>query len=486
MADTLRMEASAFQRPVVAPRRRLPRLQRSDTSLAARVRAGDERAFEELYDRHAASLLAFCRHLLGSPEESEDALQHTFISAHRALERDGAPEHVKPWLYTIARNRCLSLLRARRDEVAFDEDGAPVVSTRGLASEVEERADLRALVGDLGRLPDDQRAALVLFELGGHSQDDIAAILGVRRQKVKAIVFQAREALIGWRTARETPCADVREQLSTLHGSALRRAPLRRHVELCAGCREFEEQVRHQRACLAVVLPIAPAAGLKSAVMSSALGGSAAATTTAATSGTGALSGAAVAKAVTAKALAVIALAGSAGYVTVEQPSHAPARRAPGTRHTAQAAGGTAVAQTAATLRPVTARTLQAKPLVDGQGKARTRGHARKRSPSAHATTSHVKRAHDANGPAGATKLKTGKRTETRTRSAPQSKASRRGESARIPAARGPQRDKARGTTPRPDAASRSSRAAPLTATEPRKATPTVVSDSAPARKQLK
>ncbi|MDP9344227.1 MAG: sigma-70 family RNA polymerase sigma factor, partial [Actinomycetota bacterium] len=274
------MEASAFQRPVAARRPRPPGLQRSDATLAGRVRAGDVRAFEELYDRHAAPLLAFCRHLLGSREGAEDALQHTFLSAHRALERDGAPEHVRAWLYTIARNRCLSVLRARRDDVALDEDGAPVVSTRGLASEVEERAELRALVGDLGRLPAEQRAALVLFEFGDHSHDEIAEIIGVRREKVKALVFQAREALIGWRAARETPCADVREQLSTLRGSALRRAPLRRHVELCSGCREFDEQVRRQRACLAVVLPVVPAAGLKSAVMSSVLGGGTAAAAT--------------------------------------------------------------------------------------------------------------------------------------------------------------------------------------------------------------
>src|SRR6188472_2418498 len=242
MADTLRMEASAFQRPVAAPRRRLPRLQRSDAALAARVRGGDERAFEELYDRHAAPLLAFCRHLLGSREESEDALQQTFLSAHRSLERDGAPEHVKAWLYTIARNRCLSVLRARRDEVALDDDGGPVISTRGLAAEVEERADLRALVGDLGRLPDDQRAALVLFELGDHSQDDIAEILGVRREKVKALVFQAREALASWRRARETPCTEIREQLATLRGAALKRATLRRHVARCESCRDFETE----------------------------------------------------------------------------------------------------------------------------------------------------------------------------------------------------------------------------------------------------
>src|SRR6059058_5902586 len=125
MSHNRRMEASAFQRPLPVARARMPRIQRSDAGLAARVCAGDERAFEQLYDRHAASLLAFCRHLLGSPEEGEDALQHTFMAAHGALLRGDEPAHVKAWLFTIARNRCLSVLRARREQLDLDGDAAP-------------------------------------------------------------------------------------------------------------------------------------------------------------------------------------------------------------------------------------------------------------------------------------------------------------------------------------------------------------------------
>ena len=132
------------------------------------------------------------------------SVQHTFLAAYRCLRAGHEVVALKPWLYTVARNRCLSVVRARREEIAL-EDGAP--ATEGLAAEVDRRADLRMLVRDVQRLPPDQRAALVLFEVGDHSHQDIAAVLGVRREKVKALVFQAREALMGWRTARETPCA---------------------------------------------------------------------------------------------------------------------------------------------------------------------------------------------------------------------------------------------------------------------------------------
>jgi RNA polymerase sigma factor (sigma-70 family) len=183
----------------------------SDGALVARVRAGDDAAFEAIYDRYHRNLLAFCRHMLGSRDEAEDVLQHVFLAAYRGLRDDAGVVHLKPWLYTLARNRCLSVLRARRAEVSFDDDAT---ATEGLVAEVDRRAELRALVRDLQRLPAEQRAALVLFELGDQSHEEIAAVLGVRREKVKALVFQAREALMGWRAARAAPRGPVREQLS--------------------------------------------------------------------------------------------------------------------------------------------------------------------------------------------------------------------------------------------------------------------------------
>ena len=217
------MQASAL-----SPRslRLPPRLLRAapDERLVAALRRGDEKAFEAIYDRHHRALLGFCRHMLGSHEEAEDALQRVFVAAHRHLS-DGT-EHVnlKPWLYTIARNRCLSMLRARRETLALDDVREPSVDGLALADEVELGEDLKELLGDIARLPDDQRAALVLAELGDLSQQEIAAILDVRTDKVKALIFQAREALAGWRQARAVSCGEICEQLSTLKGSALRRA----------------------------------------------------------------------------------------------------------------------------------------------------------------------------------------------------------------------------------------------------------------------
>ncbi|HEY7623060.1 MAG TPA: sigma-70 family RNA polymerase sigma factor [Solirubrobacteraceae bacterium] len=287
---------------------------RSDEALVARVRAGDDRAFELIFDRYHRGLLAFCARMLGAREEAEDALQHTFMAAYRALRATGGEIRLRAWLYTIARNRCLSVLRARREQVAFDEMRG---ATNGLAADVDRRAELRGLLADLERLPEEQRAALVLFELGDHSHDEIAEILGVPREKVKALVFQAREALAGWRRARETPCAEIREQLATLRGAALKRATLRRHVARCESCREFEAEVRRQRSAIGALLPIAPTAGFKAAVLSSVLGGGAAAS---GAGGGAAVAGLGAAKGLAAKTMlcaAIAGSAGSAGYVAV-------------------------------------------------------------------------------------------------------------------------------------------------------------------------
>ena len=161
---------------------------RGDDHLVARVRAGDEGAFEVAYERHAASILSFCRHMLSDAQEAEDAVQQVFLSAHRDLLRDEREIRLKPWLYAIARNRCLSILRARRERA----DGDPELFTAGLADEVQHRADLRELVADLHDLPEDQRAALVLTEIGDLSHAEVAEVLGRGTANVKGLVFRAR------------------------------------------------------------------------------------------------------------------------------------------------------------------------------------------------------------------------------------------------------------------------------------------------------
>jgi RNA polymerase sigma factor (sigma-70 family) len=224
----------------------------SDERLVENVRAGSERAFEVIFERHHRGVLAFCRHMLGSPADAEDVVQHTFIAAYRDLVSTEKPIALRPWLYTIARNRCLSVLRARRERPS---DTLPDHGVDSLAAEVAVREDVRSILTDVARLPDDQRAALILAELGDMSHAEIARILGCPRDRVKALVFQARASLTADRAARETPCADIREQLATV-GGALRQTTLRRHVRACRGCSEFRLDLRARRGRLGLLMPV--------------------------------------------------------------------------------------------------------------------------------------------------------------------------------------------------------------------------------------
>ncbi len=206
-------------------------------------------------------------------------------------------------------------------------------------------------MGDLRRLPDDQRAALLLAELGELTHAEVARVIGVRPGKVKALVFQAREALAAASHARSLPCRSIREELSVATGAGLRRRHLRDHLTQCEGCREFSEQVRAQRAALAVVLPVVPSVGLHELVV-----GGAAATAAAGAAGAGALSaGSVAAKLLTIAAVGGAAVGGGALGMTELHPGRGD--------------------------RPAVARTAPPAPRVRRTERPRGRRHAERRRP---------------------------------------------------------------------------------------------------------
>jgi RNA polymerase sigma factor (sigma-70 family) len=318
--------------------RRLPTLTRPlarerargrDAELVQGAVGGDERCFEAIFQRHHPPLLSYCRHMLGSREEAEDALQQTFMRAHRALGAGNAPRELRPWLYAIARNRCLSTIAARR---ATDVLGGEEPALTGLTEEVQEREDLRELVRDIGGLPEEQRSALLLAELEDLDHRAIATVLGCPVSKVKALVHQARTTLIAQRDARATPCEEIRAQLSVARGGELRRGPLRRHLKLCEGCRDFRYAVELQRGSLAAILPVLPSAALAARILgpgalhaaagaggtaggagaaATGAGGGAAGTGAAGGIGAGAIVGGVAAKVAVVGALVVVATAGA-------------------------------------------------------------------------------------------------------------------------------------------------------------------------------
>lgn len=228
-----------------------------DARLVSAIHDGYDEAFEVFYARYHSDVLSFCRHMLGSREDAEDAVQQTFLATYRQVHASSPPTHPRAWLYTVARNRCLTTLRARR-ETSTDTLEPP---TEGLAEQVERRQELRELLRDVGRLPEDQRVALLLFELGALGQSEIAEAIGCRPNKVKALIYQARTTLTHRADARNARCAEIRQQLATLRGGTLNSRALKHHLEICEGCAEYRDEVRRQRARFGLILPVIPLAG---------------------------------------------------------------------------------------------------------------------------------------------------------------------------------------------------------------------------------
>jgi RNA polymerase sigma factor (sigma-70 family) len=256
------VEASALQAPaglgrfsVSTPLLRL----RSDDQLVALFRAGNEAAFGVIHDRYRQRLFAYTRQMLaGSRQDAEDALQDVFLRAYGALRVDDRPVTLRAWLYRVAHNRCIDQLRRVTPAPADVLDVSRTPLHDPLA-EAERREDLRRLVDDVRRLPEQQRSALLMRELEGLSYSELAGALGVTIPAVKSLLVRARIGLAEAVEARDAACGEVRADLASAHGRGVRSSGLaRRHMRDCPGCREYRHQLRHARRSFAALSPAAP------------------------------------------------------------------------------------------------------------------------------------------------------------------------------------------------------------------------------------
>jgi RNA polymerase sigma factor (sigma-70 family) len=284
------LEASALrQTPALAARSPLLRLQ-GDEKLVALIRRGNHGAFEALVDRYHSRLLAFCRHMLGSTEDAEDVLQEVFTAAFNAICADDRPINARPWLYRIARNRCLNHLRrpqhAGQDSMdVFERDGGATT-----ADTVHTREEFRQIVADVQELPESQRTALLLREIDALSYEQIAEAMDTTVPSVKSLLVRARVSLAEAAEARLLTCEEVRLELGQVaEGIARTSAPVRRHLRTCERCKVFKRELRNTGRALAAVYPVGGLVVIKKFVLAKlgAAGGGAAASGAAAGSAAG-------------------------------------------------------------------------------------------------------------------------------------------------------------------------------------------------------
>ncbi len=269
-----------------------------DEKLVALIRDGHDHAFDVLFDRYHSRLLAFCRHMLRSNEDAEDVLQEVFVKAHAAMLADDRAINVRPWLYRIARNRCLNHLRR---PVPEGQDSMDVMVGEGgvtTADRVQSREDFRALVADVQDLAETQRTALLLREIDALSYEEIAETMDTTVPAVKSLLVRARMSLAEATQSRQLTCGEVQLELAeAAEGLCKASGPVRHHVKRCDPCREFRGELRSNSKALAALAPLGPLALLHQLIVSKlgGIGGSGSAAGGSAASGGSAVTGASAA-----------------------------------------------------------------------------------------------------------------------------------------------------------------------------------------------
>src|SRR2546421_425203 len=162
-------------------------------SAAPEISAAERaRDFELLYRRYVQDVYRYALALLRNPADAEDVTQTTFMNAYRAYMRGEEPLKPQNWLIKIAHNAARTrYARASRrvKEVPLDDHVAQ------LAVPEEDKPDVREVLEALGRLPLNQRGALVMRELEGRTYAEIAETLGVSVAAVETLIFRARRSL---------------------------------------------------------------------------------------------------------------------------------------------------------------------------------------------------------------------------------------------------------------------------------------------------
>ena len=166
----------------------------ADLELAARCRAGDADAFEELYRQHARRLFSLVVRMVGSAQDAEDLVQEVFLQAHRTLAGFRGESTLGTWLYRLTMNHCLDHLRGRQAKMSratgsLDEDAVEPVAPAPMVPQAISRLDLERAID---ALPPGSRAAFLLHDVEGFEHREVADILGISEGTSKSQVHKAR------------------------------------------------------------------------------------------------------------------------------------------------------------------------------------------------------------------------------------------------------------------------------------------------------
>jgi RNA polymerase sigma-70 factor (ECF subfamily) len=189
---------------VLGPGAAAPESRQADQASLARAARGDERAFAELYDRHARLVFSLALRILQDRADAEDIVQEVFAQVWSQAGRyDGSRGSVAAWMLMLTRSRAIDRLRAKRSrpEAAGDAGAAEAVVDAAAAQDLEllSAEQVTRLQQALKDLPDAHRRALELAYYEGLTHVEVAARLaeplGTVKTRIRQAVMKLRESL---------------------------------------------------------------------------------------------------------------------------------------------------------------------------------------------------------------------------------------------------------------------------------------------------
>ena len=215
-----------------------------DSAIVASIVAGESRGLAAAYDRYADSLYKYCRTLLRDPARAADAVQDTFVVAASRLDGLRAPERLRAWLFTVARNECLRIGRAGKPWPAADETPAGSADL-GAPTGPAGLADLSELFDAAKNgLNPDEREVIELQLRAGLAAGEVADVLGVSTDYAHMLLSRGREQLetclgvLLVARADRSQCGELGAALRGWDGRLipLLRKRLDRHIRHCKTC----------------------------------------------------------------------------------------------------------------------------------------------------------------------------------------------------------------------------------------------------------
>ena len=169
-----------------------------DRALIEAMREGDEFAFVSLYNRYKEQVYGFCLKMLLNEERAADVMQDTFLRVYENRERLLNAGSFRSWLFTIARNQCLNVIRREKRQVSLEpkmHEEASLKASQKPSAPLEKSEQVALVNQCLAQLKPDYREVIILREYQNLSYKEIAAVTRSTLSAVKSRLFKARRKL---------------------------------------------------------------------------------------------------------------------------------------------------------------------------------------------------------------------------------------------------------------------------------------------------